>query len=113
MAPHFVLLKNHLPVIVNALVSTFNDKSWEIRLHAAKCFDTIGHSMGVYLLEEGQYHREDVNFCLQFWLDMIPIVIDKINDTEQQTSMKAVCCDSLSNIGVVLYERLPVCLFII
>lgn len=54
LAPHFLLLKDHLELIEIALEKSLSDSQAEIRLYTAKTLDTIGHSMSAYLIEKGE-----------------------------------------------------------
>ncbi|XP_055837462.1 HEAT repeat-containing protein 6 isoform X2 [Episyrphus balteatus] len=106
MAPHFSLLKDHLQFIAAALKSSLNDAQPDIRLYTAKCLDSLGHSMNTYLLEHGSPSNEELMSCQNFWISMLPSVIEKIQDADQSPALKAILCDFMSNIGVHVFERL-------
>lgn len=103
LAPHFLLLKDHLTLVAQALEISFRDSIPEIRLYAGRNLDVIGHSINTHLLTEST----DVALCLNFWILILPSVTNQIQDSEQSASLKAICCDALANIGVHVFERLP------
>lgn len=127
MGRQFILIADHLHLVSAALENVFNDGNSDIRLHTAKCLDVVGHSINTHLIETGKClqwkyfsifnnleffedgsNSHEVNECLKFWLTMIPKVIDQIQIESNEANVKSVCCDALSNIGVHVYERLPV-----
>lgn len=47
--------------------------------------------------------------CVNFWLCLIPYVMAQLQDDALNAStVKALCYETLSNIGVHVYEKLPV-----
>lgn len=98
-------MKQHLPLISEALKNGFDDN--ELILYAVRCLDVIGYSMNTYLLTNA-INADYLNICLQFWLTMLPCITKQIQDPNQPVALKIVCCDTLSNIGIHVFERLPV-----
>lgn len=116
MAPHFVWIKSHLLLVADALENTIQDNVASIRLRTARCMDITVHSIGNYLLEQsdaspaknGNEFEEDVQVALLFWSKILPSVTAQLQDADQSGPTKSIFCDVLSNIGVHVYERLPV-----
>lgn len=116
MAPHFVWIKSHLLLLAQALENTINDDVVSIRQRMARCMDIIAHSIGNYLLEQSDAStaknnnefEEDVQVTLLFWLNVLPSVTEQLQDVDQSFGTKSIFCDVFSNIGVHVYERLPV-----
>lgn len=40
---------------------------------------------------------------------LIPTIVQRIQNHTENSTLKSICCDSLSNIGVYVFEKLPVC----
>lgn len=118
MAPHFVWIKSHLLLLAQALENTIHDEIASIRQRTARCMDIIAHSIGNYLLEQsdaaatknGSEFEEDVQVALLFWSKILPSVTEQLQNTEREQcgATKSIFCDVFSNIGVHVYERLPV-----
>lgn len=116
MAPHFVWIKSHLLLLADALENTIQDDVASIKLRTARCMDIIAHSIGNYLLEQsdhavtknGNDFEEDVRVALLFWSKILPSVTKQLQDAEQSGATKSILCDVFSNVGVHVYERLPV-----
>lgn len=112
MAPHFVWIKSHLLLLAQALDNTIHDDIPSIRQRTARCMDIIAHSIGNYLLEQsdknGGEFEEDVQVALLFWSTILPSVTEQLQDVDQSGVTKSIFCDVFSNIGVHVYERLPV-----
>lgn len=116
MAPHFVWIKSHLLLLAEALENTIQDDVSSIRQRTARCMDIIAHSIGNYLLEQsdatstknGHEFEEDVQVALRFWTKILPSVTEQLQDVQQSGATKSIFCDVFSNIGVHVYERLPV-----
>lgn len=51
---HFLLLKMHLMLIGMALNNSFRDPAAEVRLHASRVLDFIGHSINTFLSSQGK-----------------------------------------------------------
>lgn len=107
LAPHFLLLKDHLELIEIALEKSLSDSQAEIRLYTAKTLDTIGHSMSAYLIEKAAGDTDELSVCVNFWLKILPSVIQKIQGQTQNPALKVSLCDFMSNIGIHIFERLP------
>jgi HEAT repeat-containing protein 6 len=113
MSPHFHLLQHHLPFVAEALKKSFNDPSFDIKLYAGRVLDVLGHTMSNYLLDHKTDRKpDDVNVCLKFWLDLFPVVTQVIQNDGNSAALRTICCDALGNIGVEVFERLPVSTFI-
>lgn len=114
MAPHFMWIKSHLLLLAHALENTIRDDIASIRQRTARCMDIIAHSIGNYLLEQsdasaaGSEFEEDVQVALLFWTKILPSVTEQLQDAELSGLTKSIFCDVFSNIGVHVYERLPV-----
>lgn len=116
MAPHFVWIKSHLLLVAEALENTIGDDVPSIRQRTARAMDIIAHSIGNYLLEQSDAasmknsheFEEDVQVALLFWSKILPSVTDQLQDVQQSAATKSIFCDVFSNIGVHVYERLPV-----
>lgn len=51
---------------------------------------------------------DELNTSVDFWVTMLPIVTEQIQDMQQNTSLRTICCDALGNLGVHVFEKLPV-----
>lgn len=52
--------------------------------------------------------QEELNASVDFWVTMLPIVTEQIQDIQQNASLRGICCDALGNLGVHVFEKLPV-----
>lgn len=114
MAPHYVWIKPHLILISQALEFAFLDDIASVRQRAARCLDVITHSINTYLLQQSANKASDFELdtehALTFWLKMLQSITLQLQDIDQGVTTKSIFCDVLSNIGVNIYERLPVSL---
>lgn len=112
MAPHYMWIKSHLLLIAEALENTIQDEVSTVRLRAARCVDAVVHSINMHLLSQsGQKNADfenDVDIAQQFWLKIISILTNELQDPAQIPTIKSIFCDAFSDIGVHIYERLPV-----
>lgn len=109
MSSHFAMVKSHLRKVAEILIYSLNDSSSDIRLYAARCIDAFAYQISRYLIENSSvYSSLEVQECEQFWLTMMPIVVSHIRrDFEEISTVRIVLCDSLSNIGVLMFENMP------
>lgn len=119
MARHIALVKDHLPLIVSAfgpLVAAANNRSVaagdspsaDIRLHAVRCVDMLGHHLNVYMSGDGANVPDDLNAGFAFWQTMVTVLIEQLQADFVSIAVRASACEALSNIGVYTYERLAV-----
>lgn len=116
MAPHYIWIKPHLLLIAEALERALLDEIPSVRLRAARCLDVVVHSINVYLLSQSNLKsaefESDVEIALQFWSKILGILTDQLQDLTQSSAAKSTFCDAYSDIGVHVYERLPVSVLI-
>lgn len=114
MAPHYIWIKPHLLLIAQALENTLQDDIATVRHRAARCLDIVAHSISTHLIAQSNVKsaefEADVEMALLFWSKMLQIVTEQLQDVEQSATTKSIFCDAYSNIGVHVYERLPVSL---
>lgn len=112
MAPHYVWIKPHLILIAEALERTLQDDIQTVRRRAARCLDVVVHSINAYLLSQSNEKNAefecDVEMALQFWSKIQNIVTEQLQDLTLSAATKSTFCDAYSDIGVHVYERLPV-----
>lgn len=112
MAPHYTWIRAHLLLIAESLESTLQDEIPSVRLRAARCLDLVVHSINTHLLSQSSTKNadfeNDVEIALQFWSKIFTILSDQIEEPTQNSATKSTICDAYSNIGVHVYERLPV-----
>lgn len=118
MARHFTLVKDHLPLIMSAfqtilasnrpIVMSGDSPSADIRLHAIRCIDMLGHHLNVHLSGPGAKCGDDLNAGFAFWETIVVILIEELQSSDDSLVVRAAACEALSNIGVYTYERLPV-----
>lgn len=112
MAPHFIWIKPHLILLSQALENTFLDDVASVRQRAARCLDVITHSINAYLLSQSANNaiefEQDIENALLFWMKILQSITMQLQDNDQNVVSKSIFCDVLSNIGVNIYERLPV-----
>lgn len=114
MAPHSAWIKSHLVLISEALENALRDDVPSIRHRAARCLDIIANSINTHLLAQSinsdAEFENNIEKSLLFWTKMLQSITEQLQDVEQNSAMKATFCDVFSNIGVHIYERLPVCI---
>lgn len=112
MAPHYVWIKGHLLLIAEALESMLQDEIDSVRLRGARCLDVVVHSINTHLLSQSNNKsgdfESDMEVALQFWTKMSSILTEQLQDVTQSSAIKSIFCDGYSDIGVHVYERLPV-----
>lgn len=112
MAPHYVWIKPHLQLIAQALDHTLQDEIPTVRHRAARCLDIMAHSISSHLITQSNAKSSefeaDVEMALLFWSKMLQIITEQLQDLELGSATKSIFCDAYSNIGVHVYERLPV-----
>lgn len=105
-------IKDHLNLISIALKNSFVDDEPTVQMRSARCLDVIANAINLHLLaqsnsREGNFD-DQVKHCLQFWIEMIPSVVDELQRLDQSPVLKTTLCDVFSNIGVHVFERLEV-----
>lgn len=112
MAPHYIWIKPHLLLIAEALECALQDDIQTVQLRAARCLDVVVHSINAHLLSQSnQKNNEfecDVEMALQFWSKIQQILTEQLQDLTLNSATKSTFCDAYSDIGVHVYERLPV-----
>lgn len=112
MAPHYVWIKPHLLLVAEALECTLQDDIQTVRLRAARCLDVVVHSINAHLLSQSNQKNTDfecdVEMALQFWSKIQNILTEQLQDSTSNSATKSTFCDAYSDIGVHVYERLPV-----
>ncbi|KAG4067443.1 hypothetical protein HA402_009680 [Bradysia odoriphaga] len=106
IATHFELVKHCLQEIAEAISNSFDSDCLEIRMHAVKCLDVVGYWINMHLTNEQMTNRNDIEMCLLFWTTVMPKVFTVIQLNNDVAALKSICCDSLSNIGSYIFERL-------
>lgn len=122
MARHFTLVKDHLPLIMSAFQQILlsnrtpaiagDSSSSDIRLHAIRCIDMLGHHLNVHMSADGSTVPEDLNAGFAFWETIVVVLIENLQSNDASLAVRATSCEALSNIGVYTYERLPVSVFL-
>lgn len=54
-----------------------------------------------------------MNDVLAFWLEMLPALTEQIQNIEQNPVVRTMCCDAMGDVGVHVYEKLPVSIWMI
>lgn len=108
MSAHFTLLKNHLQLIAAALINSFSDIVPDIQLYGAKVIDALGQAINNHLVTEDSVKLEEFTTFYDFWQSIIPHVLQQIQNLNLNSKQRAACCDCMANIGVYIYEKLPV-----
>lgn len=112
MARHFHWINEHLNFIATALQNALVDEEPTIQMRAARCLDIIANAINLYLLSQSNCtdgdFDEKVKNCLQFWNKMLPCICEQLQRPDQTAALKSILCDVYSNIGVHVFERLPV-----
>ncbi|KAG5678450.1 hypothetical protein PVAND_008122 [Polypedilum vanderplanki] len=106
MTSHFLLLKDHLLSISTALAKCFQDSPVDEKLYASRALESLGSAINNFLSQEKKT-QTDADLCLAFWIRLIPNVIENIQNIKQSTNgLRASLADSLSNLGVHIFEKL-------
>lgn len=106
MATHFYLLEKNLLKISTGLKLSITDPNTEICHSAAKCLDALGHGISQHLANWNNTNQDAVAGAVNFWLDILPLIVEQIQDSNQSSLLRSVYCDALANIGVHVFERL-------
>lgn len=107
MATHYYLLEKYLSQISTALKLRIADPNMEICHSAAKCLDALGHGISQHLANYTTLNQDAVVGPVNFWLEILPVVVEQIQNSTQSSLLRSVYCDALANIGVHVFERLP------
>ncbi|XP_054728893.1 HEAT repeat-containing protein 6 isoform X1 [Anastrepha obliqua] len=104
MATHFELfLRHQLEELAIALEDALNEDQFEFRLTGSKCLDACVYQMSEFL--KNTVKVENIETCKHFWTRMVPVIMHKISK-EKESTIKIVLCESLSNIGMLVFENL-------
>lgn len=104
LSSHFLLLKDHQRLISIALMNSFK-RSADEQLFTCRALDVIGNSINVYLSQDKK-HLQDLDLAIEFWLIIMPSVVEKIQDNSNPAALRALLADALANIGVHVFEKL-------
>ncbi|XP_062552864.1 HEAT repeat-containing protein 6 [Armigeres subalbatus] len=107
MTSHYSLLADYLPLVALALENSFHDAIPEIKLYSGRVLDLLGHAINTSLLLKVTIDPDELNASVDFWVAMLPIVTEQIQDIQQSASLRGICCDALGNLGVHVFEKLP------
>lgn len=109
MSSHFTMIESHLQKISEILIYSLSDSSPDIRLYTARCVDACAYQINRYLFQNStNCSYLEIKECEQFWKNIMPIVVSHIRrDLEEISTTRIALCDSLSNIGVLMFENLP------
>ncbi|XP_034666305.1 HEAT repeat-containing protein 6 [Drosophila subobscura] len=102
MTTHIGLLRKQLAHLGRAIAAGLMCANADVRLHAARCLDSMGYQMG-----RTQPEPSDRELELAFWLGLLPHIFKAFNAEAAPGPLKSALCDSLSNMGVVTFEDLP------
>lgn len=105
MTSHYLLLKDHLLPISMALVKSLQNALPEEKMYAARALDSIGNSINVYLSQDKE-NLQDLEASVMFWLNVIPTVVERIQENNQPAMLRASLADGFANIGVHVFEKL-------
>ncbi|KAH8240254.1 hypothetical protein KR026_001223, partial [Drosophila bipectinata] len=100
MGTHIGLLRGHQIRLCRVIMSGLGDATFDVRLYAARCLDSIGYQLGRLVPESSERESQ-----LSFWLSLLPVIY-KAYDEAAGASLKCALCDALSNIGTYTFERL-------
>uniref|UniRef100_A0A1A9VP31 HEAT repeat-containing protein 6 n=1 Tax=Glossina austeni TaxID=7395 RepID=A0A1A9VP31_GLOAU len=107
MCGHFFLFSTHLSQICEALQESLHDILSDIRLYAARCIDSCVYQIGKHIEICGASQSKVQDFD-HFWSRILPNIISHLrSDSNELPAIKVCLCDVLSNIGIVMFERLP------
>lgn len=104
MTSHFLLLKDHLWSISMALVKSLQNSADE-QMFACRALDILGSSMNIYLSQDKK-NVQDLEDAVSFWMNVMPSVVEKVQDNTQPPALRASLADGLANIGVHVFEKL-------
>ncbi|XP_022225337.2 HEAT repeat-containing protein 6 [Drosophila obscura] len=102
MTTHIGLLRKQLAHLGPAIASGLMYGNADVRLHAARCLDSMGYQMA-----HVQPEASDRDLELSFWLGLLPHIFNAFYAEAAPGPLKSALCDSLSNMGVVTFEDLP------
>ncbi|CRL02980.1 CLUMA_CG016347, isoform A [Clunio marinus] len=105
MTSHFLLLKDHLNSIAMALITSLKSVQLDEKNYASRTLDFVGSSINLYLSKDKK-NIQDLDAAIEFWLSIIPSVVERIQDLTQPPLLRASLADSLANIGVHVFEKL-------
>lgn len=106
MTTNYLLLKDHLSLISKALCNALSDSMCDVRMYASRTLDSIGNSINNYLSQD-DVTQSDLEMSITFWMEILPSVVEIIQDTENQTPLlRASLSDALANIGVHVFEKM-------
>lgn len=104
MTSHYLLLKDHLLAISLALVNSLKNSPDE-QMYACRALDFLGNSINIYLSQDKKL-VQDLETSIAFWLNVMPSVVEKVQDVNQPPALRASFADGLANIGVHVFEKL-------
>lgn len=104
MTSHFLLLKDHLLPISLALVRSFKNTA-DDQLYACRALDSLGSSINIYLSQDKK-NLQDLEVSTAFWLNVMPSIVEKIQDNTQPANVRSSLADGMANIGVHVFEKL-------
>ncbi|XP_055605953.1 HEAT repeat-containing protein 6 [Uranotaenia lowii] len=107
MTSHYSLLVDHLPLVGAALEKSFRDNISEIKLYSGRVLDLLGHAINTSLLLKVSIDTNELGNSVAFWMAILPVVTEQIQEIQENPSMRAICCDALGNVGIHVYEKLP------
>lgn len=105
MASHFLLLKDHLLAISMALVKSLCNAQPDEKMYASRALDAVGSSINIYLSQDKK-NLQDLEVATGFWLNLMPRVVETIQEESQPAPLRASLADGLANIGVHVFEKL-------
>ncbi|CAO1344760.1 unnamed protein product [Diamesa serratosioi] len=106
MTTNYLLLKDHLSLISKAICNALSDSVSDVRMYASRTLDSIGNSINNYLSQD-DVKQSDLEMSIAFWMEILPSVVEIIQDTENQTPLlRASLSDALANIGVHVFEKM-------
>lgn len=112
MSSHFDWIKSHLVMIADALRNSMKDEVTTVRQRSARCMDIVAHSTSNSLLNQSANKSpdfdENVDMAISFWTEILRSITEQLQSEDIEGVTKSVYCDALSDIGVCVYERLPV-----
>lgn len=104
MSSHFLLLKDHLLPISMAIVKSMQNPLPDEKLYAGRALDTVGSSLNIYLTQDKK-NLQDLETAVGFWLNIMPKVVERIQDENQAPALRSTLADGLANVGVHVFER--------
>lgn len=100
MGTHIGLLRGHQTRLCRVIMAGLGDATFDVRLYAARCLDSVGYQLGRLVPESSERESQ-----LSFWLHLLPVVYTAYHEAAG-ASLKCALCDALSNIGTFTFERL-------